>query len=191
VNGTDRPGGGVNGAGRLLVELGADRGSGIRIEWDPERLRSLRQSGRETAERPWTLEAAEGERAQPVRVLSAAFEDGSLLAVAATRSPGAAGHDEEEVRAVLAHRDEQPVEIADTLLSTQYGPDGAVTRVGLELYDDPEGPPRRVAGDRLTGRGAGEARSADSVVMSFRIDGTDGIGHYDSIESDHSRSQPK
>ena len=80
-----------------------------------------------------------------MRLISGRLDDGRLLAVAALRPAGASGHGEEIVVGALGSADgfEQ---LTETLLSTEYGADGAPTRVGLELYPSSDGLAVRVAG---------------------------------------------
>ena len=47
---------------------------------------------------------------------------------------GAGGHGDEEVAAILCDPDGAPVEVSETLLSTEYGPDGVQRRATLELW---------------------------------------------------------
>ena len=71
------------------------------------------------------------------RSIGIVFSDGGLLALTAVCPAEAAGHGEEEVAAVICGPDGAPAEIAETLLSTEYGPDGVQRRATLELW--PEG----------------------------------------------------
>lgn len=120
------------------------------------------------------------------RSIGIAFSDGGLLALSAVRPERAGGHGEEEVAAVLCNADGAPVEVSETLLSTEYGPDGVQRRATLELWveDDDEQPLR----------GAGTLISAASVqhpgmrgrIAFFRwsVEGREGLGHYEVIEGD-------
>jgi hypothetical protein len=71
----------------------------------------------------------------------------------------------------------------EVLLSTEYGPDGRARRLGLELYEGPDGPPLRVAADRV---GTVEEASEDDGVreharLSLRMEGTPGTGLHELI----------
>jgi hypothetical protein len=120
------------------------------------------------------------------RSIGIAFSDGGLLALSAVRPEGAEGHGEEQVAAVLCNADGAPVEVSETLLSTEYGPDGVQRRATLELWvDGEEGQPLR---------GAGTLISASSVrhpglrgeIAFFRwsVEGREGLGHYEVVRSD-------
>ena len=66
------------------------------------------------------------------RSIGVAFSDGGLLAVSARRPEGGEGHGGEVTAAVLCGPDGAPVEVGETLLSTEYGPDGVQRRATLE-----------------------------------------------------------
>jgi hypothetical protein len=71
------------------------------------------------------------------------------LALSATRPPGARGHGEERLSAVLVEGDPPAaLEIADPRLSTTYDGEGRVIHCGLELWESEESEfPRRAAGE--------------------------------------------
>jgi hypothetical protein len=120
------------------------------------------------------------------RSIGIVFSDGGLLAVSAVRPRGVGGHGEESVAAVLCSADGAPVDVSETLLSTEYGPDGVQRRATLELWVDDEG------GQPL--RGAGTLISATSVdhpglkgrIAFFRwsLEGREGLGHYEVVHAD-------
>src|SRR5436190_15850439 len=128
-----------------------------------------------------------GEEGQIVRrSIGIVFSDGGLLALSAVRPKHAEGHGEEEIAAVLCSADGAPVEISDTLLSTEYGPGGVQRRASFELWVDDE--------DEQPLRGAGTLISATSVEHSglrgriafFRwsVEGREGLGHYEVVQAD-------
>ncbi len=120
------------------------------------------------------------------RSIGIAFSDGGLLALSAVRPAQADGHGEEEIAAVLCGPDGAPAEVAETLLSTEYGPDGIQRRATLELWLDGE--------ESQPLRGAGTLISASSIrhpglrgeIAFFRwsLEGREGLGHYEVIHSD-------
>lgn len=120
------------------------------------------------------------------RSIGIAFSDGGLLALSALRPAQADGHGEEEIAAVLCGPDGAPAEVAETLLSTEYGPDGIQRRATLELWLDGE--------ESQPLRGAGTLISASSIrhpglhgeIAFFRwsLEGREGLGHYEVIRSD-------
>ena len=137
----------------LRVEVS---GEGTAIEWDLDALSGIG----EVSEAPFSLpEDLDGERWQLARMLSAAFDDGQLLAVAALRPKDARGHGDEAVAGVLV-RDGEPIALEETLLSVEYDRDGAPRRVGLEIYEAEDSLPLRIAGDR-----AGAANGDTTFAM--------------------------
>jgi hypothetical protein len=120
------------------------------------------------------------------RSIGIVFSDGGLLALSAERPAGASGHGEERVTAVLCDPDGAPVEVSETLLSTEYGPDGVQRRATLELWTDgDDGQPLRGAGTLI---GAAKVRHAGSEanVAFFRwsVEGREGLGHYEVVRGD-------
>lgn len=120
------------------------------------------------------------------RSIGIVFADGGLLALSAVRAPSAGGHGEETVGAVICGPDGAPVDVSETLLSTEYGPDGVQRRATLELWLDGE--------DAQPLRGAGTMISAAEVshpgltgtVAFFRwsLEGREGLGHYEVVRDD-------
>src|SRR6478736_6834648 len=117
------------------------------------------------------------------RSIGIVFADGGLLALSAVRPQGAGGHGEEAVGAVLCGPDGAPVEVAETLLSTEYGPDGVQRRATIELWVNGEGEaPMRGAGT-LISSSAVERPGLSAEVAFFRwsLEGRDGLGHYEIV----------
>jgi hypothetical protein len=155
----------------LSVELGARLGEPVRIEWDPGALH-------EAAAASWRLSGElDAERVAELRVLSAVFEDGSLLGVASLRPSGASGHDADEMSAIIARPEGEAARTSDVRISIEYDGDGEPRRLGLELYADPDAPPLRVAADRS--EDAVQPAQSGAVPMTFRLDGTPGAGAYE------------
>jgi hypothetical protein len=120
------------------------------------------------------------------RSIGIVFSDGGLLALSAVRPPGSSEHGDEQVATVLCGPDGAPVEVSETLLSTEYGPDGVQRRATLELWTDgEEGQPLRGAGTLIS---AAKVRrpGMKSEIAFFRwsVEGRDGLGHYELIRSD-------
>lgn len=162
-------------AEEIVVALDGGNGNGgLRVEWDADRLRALDGE----ADESWRLEGEiDWSRTGALRVVSAAFEDGALLALAALRPANAAGHDAETVRAVLVEADSEPVVLQRALFSTEYDSAGSIARIGLELYADAEEPPLRVSAERCdqasdTNREPGR----ESTRLTFRMEGKPGAG---------------
>ena len=160
-------------ADALVLEI-----DGARIEWSPDALRTL-ASG-EPAEAAWRLEGdVDWEAVESLGVVSAAFEDGRLLALVASRPAGAEGHDAAAPRGVLVQADGEIVELAEALLSTEYDSEGAPRRIGLELYPELGGIPLRVAADRVSPARLDAVASAPA--MSFRLEGESGAGLFERL----------
>lgn len=120
------------------------------------------------------------------RSIGIVFSDGGLLALSAVRPERAEGHGEEEVAAVLCGPDGAPVEVSETLLSTEYGPDGVQRRATLELWlDEEEGQPLR-GGGTLINSSAVSHTGLRGQIAFFRwsLEGREGLGHYEVIHRD-------
>jgi hypothetical protein len=120
------------------------------------------------------------------RSIGIVFSDGGLLALSAVRPPGAGGHGEEQVRAVLCDPDGAPVEVSETLLSTEYGPDGVQRRATLELWTDgDDGQPLRGAGTLISAAKVRHAGSeSDIAFFRWSVEGREGLGHYEVVRGD-------
>jgi len=120
------------------------------------------------------------------RSIGIVFSDGGLLALSAVRLPGAAGHGEEQVTSVLCDPDGAPVEVSETLLSTEYGPDGVQRRATLELWTDgDDGQPLRGAGTLISAAKVRHAGSeSDIAFFRWSVEGREGLGHYEIVRGD-------
>ena len=121
------------------------------------------------------------------RSIGIVFSDGGLLALTAVRPPGSGGHGEEQVAAMLCGPDGAPVEVSETLLSTEYGPDGIQRRATLELWlDGEEGQPMRGAGtpDQLQLGAATPGCVAEIAFFRWSVEGREGLGHYEVVARD-------
>jgi hypothetical protein len=119
------------------------------------------------------------------RSIGVVFADGGLLAMSAVRPERAGGHGEESVAAVICGADGAPVQVSETLLSTEYGPDGVQRRATLELWlDGEEGQPLRGAGT-LISAGAVSHPDQDGTIAFFRwsLEGREGLGHYEIVRA--------
>ncbi len=120
------------------------------------------------------------------RSIGIVFSDGSLFALTAARPSGAGTHADEQVASILCGPDGAPVAVAETLLSTEYGPDGVQRRATLELWiDDEAGQPMRGAGSLIS---AGAVRKpglvADVAFFRWSVQGREGLGHYEILRPD-------
>jgi hypothetical protein len=163
----------------LMLELGPADQPALRLEWDLDALRELDATrgdrGADGALSTWRRDGKpDWERASALRVISASFEDGSLLGVAALRPREAAGHDADAVGAVLVSAEGQAARLHEALLSTEYGPDGRARRLGLELYEDSTHPPLRVVADRVAEARQGPGR--EQTKLRLKMEGISGAG---------------
>jgi hypothetical protein len=120
------------------------------------------------------------------RSIGIVFSDGGLFALTATRPAGADTHGDEQVGAILCDPDGAPLELAEALLSTEYGEDGVQRRATLELWPDEEvATPMRGAGS-LISSGAISRPGIDAVIAFFRwsLEGREGLGHYEIVRPD-------
>jgi hypothetical protein len=173
---------------RLILELDPAGGPALRVEWDVDALRDLsatsRQPGAGEAPPAWRLEPGpDWERVSALRLISATFDDGALLAVAALRPRGATGHAADAVEAILVSPEGEVSRPHEALLSTEYGPDGSARRLGLELYEESAGPPVRIAADRIADAGDGDGAAGGGTALALRMDGTPGTGLHQLIEA--------
>lgn len=119
------------------------------------------------------------------RSIGIAFEDGGLLALTALRPQGASEHGEELIATVLCDPDGAPEEIAETLLSTEYGEDGMQRRVTLELWRDGDEAPLRGAGTAISSRTVRRrGLRADIAFFRWSVEGREGLGHYEVVRDD-------
>jgi hypothetical protein len=156
------------GEGTLVLELAAKRRDSVLIEWDLEALAGITRAG--AADLPFTIAGGlDASRWELARVLSGAFADGRLLAIAALRPRRAAGHGEDLVAGALVRNGDRTM-LDEVLISVESGPDDEPRRLGLELYEQPDSLPLRVAGDRSGPSGPG------GIGFELRADGVRGWG---------------
>lgn len=116
-----------------------------------------------------------------LRSISVTFEDGSVLSLWAVRAPGAGGHGEEALAALLLDAgQDDPVPVVEPLLSTEYDGEGNHRRATLELHMSEEGPPLRGSGTRVSG-GSLElgAMVLETALFHWSVESRKGIGRYD------------
>ena len=147
----------------------------LKVEWDLDAI--TRQAGHEGAP-SWSIAGKlDWTTSESLRLLSASFEDESLLCLAALRPAGVNGHGDQSVSAVVCRPSSEEIPIDHTLLSTEYGPAGEITRIGLELHLLDDDIPMRAAGDiRQTGTRTGDGPDRTASTLEIRLDGMAGIG---------------
>jgi hypothetical protein len=120
------------------------------------------------------------------RSIGIAFSDGGLLALSAIRPRASSGHGDEQIASVLCGPDGAPVEVTETLLSTEYGADGVQRRATLELWvDGDEGQPLRGAGTLISStRLDRPGLNGEIAFFRWSLEGREGLGHYEIVRAD-------
>jgi hypothetical protein len=159
----------------LAVVLAAGAGEELRVEWDEAALAALAGPA-QPAEAPWRLAGElDWDEVEALRVLSGRIEDGRVIAIAALRPAGAAGHDDAAGGAIIV--DSVAETLAEVLISTEYADGAEIRRIGLELYPDEDGMPLRVAGDATATESEVDGGvSRLRVGLKLRLAGTPGAG---------------
>ena len=87
---------------------------------------------------------------------------------------------------MLCDPDGAPVELSETLLSTEYGEDGVQRRATLELWPDGEdGQPLRGAGTLISSTSVKRpGLSAEIAFFRWSVEGREGLGHYEVVRAD-------
>lgn len=151
----------MSASAELAVAFTSPAGEEVQVQWDREALSALDGN----AERPWRLSGeVDWDEVEALRVLSGRFEDGRELAIAALRPRGAAGHGEDAAGGAMVV-DGAIEELAEVLISTEYGAHADVRRIGLELYLDDDGMPLRVAADATA-----SATDVDAGLQRIRVE---------------------
>ncbi len=120
------------------------------------------------------------------RSIGIVFSDGGLLALSAVRPPTSGEHGDEEIVTVLCGPDGAPIEVSETLLSTEYGPDGVQRRATLELWTDgDEGQPLRGGGTLISAAKVRRPRLTSEIAFfRWSLEGREGLGHYEVVRAD-------
>lgn len=87
---------------------------------------------------------------------------------------------------MLCGPDGAPAEVSETLLSTEYGPDGVQRRATLELWlDDDSSQPLRGAGTLISSSTV-QHPGLQGEIAFFRwsLEGREGLGHYEVVRED-------
>ena len=126
----------------------------------------------------WELESEPDWRGlEGIRLVSAVFEDGAALGVAAIRPRSARGHGDDAVAARFVDAEGARMETSDALLSVEYDSARVPRRLGIEVWPDADSAPLRIAADR----DPGDVDDRDAVEMTFRLGGVAGRGTYETL----------
>jgi hypothetical protein len=157
----------------VSVEFTPPDGAPVRFDWRPAALEGLDPH---VAELPWSLAGElDWDEVEAVRVFTGRLEDGAV-AIAAIRPKGAAGHGEEAVAGALVN-DDGVERLDEVLLSTELDGEGAIRRIGLELYRTSGSMPLRIAGDAVASRATRDGGVArESTAFELRAAGASGAG---------------
>jgi hypothetical protein len=165
----------------VSVELAAGH-EPVQLRWEPL---ATEDGGTVAKESPWELESKpDWSHLEGIRLVSARFDDGAVLGVAALRPREARGHGDDLVIARLIDAHGEETTTSDALVSVEYDAGGTPRRLGIELWPEPDSAPRRVAADREAESEARSPEGRDAVAMRFRLDGTAGSGLYEIIRPD-------
>jgi hypothetical protein len=139
-------------------------GARVRLRWGPPSAWELE------SEPDWS--GLEG-----IRLVSAVFEDGATLGVAAIRPRDGRGHGDDAVAARFLDADGARTATSDAFLSVEYDSARVPRRLGIELWPDSDSAPLRIAADREPG----DVENRDAVDMTFRLGGVAGRGTYETL----------
>ena len=132
---------------------------------------------------PWAIEGKiDWQRSRMLRLISAALEDGTLVAVAAVRPAGAEDHGSDAVAGVVGDAEGDLSPLEESLISTEFGPDERPRRIGLELYRDAESAPLRIAGEVAavgSNRETANGWTREAMRLELRSGGHGGHGLYE------------
>ena len=164
----------------LTLEFTDPAGDPLRIDWSTDALAGLVAPTLD-GDPPWRLGGElDWDELDGMRILSGRLGPDRLLAIAALRPRGAEGHGDELVAGALGGGGGELEQLDEILLSTEYGADGAIRRLGLELYPDGAELPLRVAGNVVsTTASAGSGVRRDSAAFELRAGADEGVGILD------------
>ena len=125
----------------------------------------------------WQGGAADGGVMRSIAIL---LEDGELVALRTHGAEGAAHGDEERVAAFTRGRKGQ-IDVAEVLLSTEYGADGRQRRATLELWPagDDDAPCRGAGTVICAATHDGDGISRSVAFFAWSVGGRAGLGRYE------------
>jgi hypothetical protein len=130
----------------------------------------------------WELDAEpDWSRLEGIRLISALFEDGATLGVAAIRPRDARGHGDDVAAGRFLDADGIEIATSEALLSVEYDAAHVPRRLGIELWPDLDSAPLRIAADRQLQADHPAPGNRDAVLMTFRLGGVAGRGTYETV----------
>ena len=171
----------------LVLELDPAGGPALRIEWDLDALRELGAAGRQPGDRRGPAGVAPGAGAGLGAGERSAADLGDLRRRRAARRGGdsaARGRGPRRRRSWgdprVARRARSPA-LTRPFCPPSTGRTARARRLGLEIYQDPAGPPVRIAADRIAD--AREGAGGGQAALTLRMEGTPGTGLHQLIEA--------
>lgn len=165
----------------VVLEFQSPDGELLRFEWNADGLAELAGPA-PPAEPLWRLGGKlDWDQIEAVRVVSARWAEDRLVAIAAVRPTGSAGHGDEVVAGAIGDL-EAFERLDEALVSLEYGPDALPRRLGLELYRGAGAMAIRIAGDATAAHSSHEG-GLDRITAAFalRSAGDSGIGVLDVV----------
>lgn len=167
----------------IALEFTDPGGDPLRIEWRADALAGLDPAAPDQGP-VWALAGElNWDEVEALRIVSGRLDDERLIAIAALRPAGAGGHGDDLVAGAIGEIGAFE-QLAEALLSTEYGADGLPSRVGLELYHDEGGLPLRIAG-QATATASSDATGVRrlSTALALKAPGTAGAGVLDVLRA--------
>jgi hypothetical protein len=141
----------------------------VRLRWDP-------------GQPSWALDSEpDWSCLEGIRLVSALFDDGATLGVAAVRPRDAGGHGDDAVAARFLDVEGIQIAPSEALLSVEYDAAHVPRRLGIELWPDVDSAPLRIAADRELQADHPAPGNRDAVLMTFRLGGVAGHGMYETV----------
>ncbi|MGI9019580.1 MAG: hypothetical protein ACR2G3_02575 [Solirubrobacterales bacterium] len=162
----------------LRLELGA----GAAVEWDLAELMHAADAADPQAPPAWELhEEPDWERISSLRLVVGAVGE-QALAAAVARPAASSDHGMDGVALALVSA-EGADQADEVLLSTEYDSEGAIRRLGIEIWLA-SGAGKRIAADRVGEAATGEAAGLRRTVtpVEVRLDGERGRGLHELIQ---------
>jgi hypothetical protein len=147
-------------------------GSEVRLRWNPVASEAMDSSWEVASDPDWS-------ELEGIRLISAVFEDGAALGVAAIRPRDADGHGDDAVAARYLDAEGFQTATSEAFVSVEYDPARRPRRLGIELWPEGDAAPLRIAADREAEAPTGD--EGDILPLAFRLGGVAGRGTYETV----------